>query len=377
MATTSITPVNEVVEGGAKLDARLTLVPDMRHRRLRRARPTVNTLAATVCLFSATFVSEGYQVYEDTFVNTQLPGHPDDFRGMPNLPFTVDSNRESDGISSVSPFTTTGSSFPLYTSSANYAQFGITPATELQDRKDHHSRLEANRRVQGLAGPAAGEAEREAAAYNRLMEIGTSDVPLPAGSFLVDSSKRWNPSAFAIQRYEVYRIDVIGDQRWVDGTIETTANGYAARYDAVEKCYVAAGRCRSYLKTKLRLANAGATWLQLTCGIGDYVWQLQKTDQNRDRMMPLMEERFIETLFQVGSGVVVNASFSGELVCFANDADSLYPNNKGALNVSVTRLSWPPLRGGERDANGTARWPLRYRWPPLPYLEIPGYKGPL
>lgn len=326
-------------------------------------------------LFSS---SQGYQVYDDEYANAKLPGHPDDARRMPNLPFTVDANRESDGISSVSPFTTTASSFPLYTSSHNYETFGITLASELQDRKDHNSELARNRRIQGLAEPSAGEAEREAAAYSRLVEIGSSDVPLPSGSFQVDSSKRWNPSTFPIQRYEVYRIEVPGDVRWVDGTIETTADGYTARYDAVDKCYVAAGRCRSYLKTKLRMAQAGAKWLQLVCGIGDYVWQLQKTDQNRDRMMPLMEERFSETFFQVGRGVTINASFSGELVCFANDADSLYPNNKGVLQVSVSRLSWPPLRGGTRDSStGVAKWPLSYRWPAEEFLEIPEYQGQL
>eukprot|EP00613_Pedinella_sp_CCMP2098_P013360 CAMPEP_0171763576 /NCGR_PEP_ID=MMETSP0991-20121206/49408_1 /TAXON_ID=483369 /ORGANISM="non described non described, Strain CCMP2098" /LENGTH=349 /DNA_ID=CAMNT_0012367405 /DNA_START=6 /DNA_END=1055 /DNA_ORIENTATION=- len=334
--------------------------------------------------------SHGYQVYDDEYANTKLPGNPDDARRMPNMPFTVDTNRESDGISSVSPFTTTASSFPLYSSSNNsvspftttassfplysssnnYDKFGITLETELQDRKDHNTELARNRRIQGLAEPSAGEAEREGAAYSRLVEIGTSDVPLPSGSFLVDSSKRWNPSTFPIQRYEVYRIEVPGDVRWVDGTIETTA-------DAVDKCYVAAGRCRSYLKSKLRMAQEGAKWLQLVCGIGDYVWQLQKTDQNRDRMMPLMEERFLDTLFQVGRGVTFNASFSGELVCFANDADSLYPNNKGVLNVNVRRLSWPPLRGGTRDMTGVVKWPLRYRWPAEEFLEIPGYLGPL
>ena len=315
-------------------------------------------------------------------MNQKLPGHPDDIRGMTNLPFSVDANRESDGISSVSPMTTTSPSFPLYTSSNNYATFGITTADELQLRKDHHATLVQNQRLQGLAGPYAGEAEREAAAYHRLVEIGSSIVPLPTTSFLVDSSKRWNPSAFPIQRYEAYRVEVIGDQRWVDGTIETTADGYGARYDAINKCWVAAGRCRAYLRHKLRSTTAGAAWMQLTCGIGEYVHQLQKVDQNKDRMMPLREDEFVGTLFQVGKSTVVNASFSGELVCFANDADPLYGNNKGTLNVTVTRLSWPPLRDGERvqgpNATSTVtRWPLRYRWPPAEFLEIEGYQGPI
>jgi len=169
-------------------------------------------------------------VYNDEYVNEKLPGHPDDTRGMPNLPFTADANRPSDGVASVSPLTTTVPSFPLYTSSNNYAKYAITTSDELQARKDHDARLVENQRIQGLAGPYAGEAEREAAAYNRLVELGDSAYHgPPAGSFLVDSSKRWNPSTFPIQRYETYQISVHGDQRWADGTIETTADGYAAR----------------------------------------------------------------------------------------------------------------------------------------------------
>jgi hypothetical protein len=169
-------------------------------------------------------------VYTDEYVNAKLPGHPDDARGMPNLPFTVDANRPSDGVASASPLTTTAPSFPLYTSSNNYASFGLTTADELQLRKDHHARLVEHQRAQGLAGPHAGEAEREAAAYNRLVELGSGAYRgPPSGSFLVDASKRWNPSAFPVQRDETYRLSVGGDQRWADGTIEATANGYAAR----------------------------------------------------------------------------------------------------------------------------------------------------
>lgn len=174
----------------------------------------------------------------------------------------------------------------------------------------------------------------------------------------------------------MYSIEVYGDQRWQDGTIETSADGYTSRYDAISKCYVAAGRCRSYLKTKLRVAKAGAKWLQLMCGIGEYVSLLQHVEENQHRMMPIQEDQMIDTLFQVGKKTIINASFSGELVCFANDADSLYANNRGVMNVTVTRLSWPPLRGGFREGNST-KWPLRYRWPPAEYLEIKGYQGPI
>lgn len=174
----------------------------------------------------------------------------------------------------------------------------------------------------------------------------------------------------------MYHIEVIGDQRWVDGSIETSADGYAARYDAVSKCYVAAGRCRSYLNSKLRVVTARANWMQLSCGIGEFVTLLQLVSENKDRMLPLQEDDFNDTLFAVGKSITFNASYSGELVCFANDSDSLYLNNKGSLTVTVRRVSWPPLKGGYRDGNST-KWPLRYRWPAQNHLSIEGYRGPI
>lgn len=140
--------------------------------------------------------AHSYVVHEDEWANK-----PEDKK--PTLPYSVDSNRISDGIASVSPFTSTSPSFPLYTSTSNYDKFGVTTELELQKRKDHYQLLAYNQRLQGLAGPRAGEAEREAAAYARLVDIGDSDFENPSTTFVVDSSKRWNPSAFPIQAYEV------------------------------------------------------------------------------------------------------------------------------------------------------------------------------
>ncbi len=50
------------------------------------------------------------------------------------------------------------------------------------------------------------------------------------------------------------------------------------------------------------------------------------------------------TLFPVGTSVDITATASGELLCFANDANALYFDNSGSINVTVSRLgtSWPP-----------------------------------
>ncbi|CAN0322919.1 unnamed protein product, partial [Hapterophycus canaliculatus] len=48
------------------------------------------------------------------------------------------------------------------------------------------------------------------------------------------------------------------------------------------------------------------------------------------------------SLLPVGRNLTFVAAATGELVCFANDAEGLYGDNRASLNVTVTRDSWPP-----------------------------------
>ena len=49
-----------------------------------------------------------------------------------------------------------------------------------------------------------------------------------------------------------------------------------------------------------------------------------------------------KSLFPVGRNLTFEAEDTGELVCSANDAEGMYRNNRGNLEVTVTRDSWPP-----------------------------------
>jgi hypothetical protein len=55
--------------------------------------------------------------------------------------------------------------------------------------------------------------------------------------------------------------------------------------------------------------------------------------------------------FFIGYSTTFLANATGELICFANDAFGLYWNNIGSLNVTVTRLSWPPTNGSYYQEN--------------------------
>jgi hypothetical protein len=54
-----------------------------------------------------------------------------------------------------------------------------------------------------------------------------------------------------------------------------------------------------------------------------------------------MCEHQVSGLVAVGTGVTITPFESGEIICFANDANSLYTDNSGSLTVTVTRLNWP------------------------------------
>ena len=72
------------------------------------------------------------------------------------------------------------------------------------------------------------------------------------------------------------------------------------------------------------------------------VQELNPGFENETRFVPLDEATLIETLFDVGNNIKFKAKYTGQLICFANDAHNLYWNNAGYINVTVTRVSWPP-----------------------------------
>lgn len=277
--------------------------------------------------------------FREGFVNTVLPGSSGDSRGIPPLPFSTDTNRFADGVTSSAITTVTSPSFPLYNGSLS----------NVTDRLDRHLKYVASAKEQGIAEYGAGDSVREDAKVKILKTLGYENIPAPNRTFPVYAAIKWNPSDFAIQDGETYRIDVLGEhtgfgsQFWSDGGIRVDAEGYDSYYDAISNCYVAVGRCRPYLKNRRRLVDAN--WMALTCAIGQFVrpvHQVQVGQEGESRYLPLDEASLQDSLFVVGLSLEFRATFSGQLICFANDAQTQYWNNKGLLEVTVTRVSWPP-----------------------------------
>lgn len=272
-------------------------------------------------------------LYLEGFDNPKgLPGGPKDPRGIPILPFSIDTNRQSDGVSSTDPHNNHSPEFPVYDGN-------IILST---DRYRFYVDYIANAALQGIAGYGAGDAEKEDAKVSIISQANYIHFPAPYTTFSVDAAIKWNPSGFAVQEGEHYTISANNSQLWMDGLIQVNADGYDSYYDAVYGCFMALGYCRSYLKKKKRF---DANWMALICGIGQFsrpLGPIQKGNESLTYFLPLDESFIQSTLFDVGLSVDFIASYTGELICFANDAQNLYWNNNGQLNVTATRVSWPP-----------------------------------
>lgn len=153
-----------------------------------------------------------------------VPGSAADPRGLPNSPFSINSRRLSDGMSSVSPLTTTAPSF----ASGRDAQ-----DTSVAARQNHTDAVEASEDEQGASDSHSGYFQIEVARW-RYEQTTAAGAPAPSIEFAVDAAERWNPSSFAIQRDATYRIEVPGAQTWMDGAATVGANGYVPHYDAVQ-----------------------------------------------------------------------------------------------------------------------------------------------
>jgi hypothetical protein len=84
--------------------------------------------------------------------------------------------------------------------------------------------------------------------------------------FVVQAAEKWNPSNVQLVKGGKYRIHVPDktfgvSQRWNDTRITVDANGYSSHYDAISKCHVALGQCRSYLNHARRVPKSN--WMSL------------------------------------------------------------------------------------------------------------------
>lgn len=296
---------------------------------------TSSLLLLLIISFEITFtVTNAYDFFLEGF-NSDL-SYSNDVESV----LITDTNRYADGVTSAASFDITSPHFPQY----------YNALANVSDRYLRYTKYMENAAEQGIAGYGDGDKIREDAKIKIISQENYTSLPPPTKTFPVYASIKWNPSDFAIQEGEYYNISVIGGraggfspQFWSDGGIRVNADGYTSYYDAISKCYVGFGRCRPHLKRKRRLQSAN--WMSLACAVGQFVRNVNAIQPGKEDItswIPLDESALQGTIFNVGHGIVFRAEYSGQLICFANDAHSLYWNNQGQLEVTATRVSWPP-----------------------------------
>jgi hypothetical protein len=128
-------------------------------------------------------------------------------------------------------------------------------------------------------------------------------------TFPVRAADLYNWSGVRLEGGASYRVEVPGDQRWIDGGIDAGADGWATESlgwfkEAVVK----------HFEKDRRLPTAN--WFALVASVDD-------------------EER---DLFHVGKGAEFKAPRAGDLYAFANDLRSRYGNNRGQITATVERI---------------------------------------
>jgi hypothetical protein len=261
----------------------------------RLTKYSVMLWAVLIAVYSTMFVAS-FDLYQEGYLNLERN------KDRPNLPFAINTNRYADGYTSTSGSgEVTSSHFQVY-----QGAIGNT-----SDRYLKFASYMADAALQGLAGYGAGEATQENAKVVILNQLALNpNLPAPEKTFTVYAAIKWNPSNFAIQEGETYKVEVLGNQTgtspqfWFDGGIRVNADGYESYYDAVSSCFISLGRCRSHLKKKRRFVKGN--WMGLVCSIGEFVKpaeQIAPGSEKTGKYLPLDEAILTETLFYVGLGV--------------------------------------------------------------------------
>jgi hypothetical protein len=129
------------------------------------------------------------------------------------------------------------------------------------------------------------------------MNIGESKTAL------IFAKQKWNNTGINLVDNQEYHLRSSANEKWIDWFIQCNADGFASSH--------------WILKNSERLRRAPQeNWFAL---IGTINFN-------------------INNLFKIGTDKILQANQSGILSCFANDIPFMYWNNKGSIQLIVTRI---------------------------------------
>jgi hypothetical protein len=132
-------------------------------------------------------------------------------------------------------------------------------------------------------------------------------------SVIVKAEEKWNKTGIVLEKGKTYKFEARGT--WVDKDYEVDANGFTTEeYYAAKHPDVLTRILMGFLENFRRIPPA--KWFALIGTIG----------------------KTTKTNFVIGTERTYKAVEDGELFCFANDVSFAYENNKGELELEVTKI---------------------------------------
>lgn len=191
-----------------------------------------------------------------------------------------------------------GCGLPIPKSAVTLAKAGGDPLAPIYESKDPirdpRRMVQAGDHIHPTAEP-------------KTLETGQSS------SFPVRAAYKYNWSGVRLVRGARYRLEIPGDQRWMDASISCGPDGWRSE-DLPWYQETVVG----WFEDRRRLPSAN--WFELAGSLGDDG----------------------DAFFRIGHGGedhIYTAPHDGDLYAFANDLDSRYGNNSGSLLVTVTRVA--------------------------------------
>ena len=173
----------------------------------------------------------------------------------------------------------------------------------------------------------------------------------------VKAASKWNASGIRLSAKQKYTFEVIDkDKKWFDASIEADAEGWTEK---------GIGKLGEWSKWSISLLEP-----------------LRRSPGNDWFNLMGMVAEIGEKPFSIGNESTLQVGKDGEFCAFANDLPSMYGNNKGQLNLLVSK--WPKVNEVKKAiwlqqnwdeterhwfhhaSQGTATLPIPYEW----FLEL-------
>lgn len=152
----------------------------------------------------------------------------------------------------------------------------------------------------------------------------------------------WNATGFVLEKGVAYRLEAEGE--WIDWYIKCGPDGPGANASPIGiASYRAADFLNGIFRAAQRLRGGDPRYAWLSRRRPESPWMALVAVVANDAGGPEGVQPFLPEEFEIGHGCTFTPKATGYLYAFANDLWYLQGNNRGSVQLTVTRL--PPVAG--------------------------------